>query len=157
MAFFVPFFPASGHLGPPNTAKQVKRQNDKSTLCYLPHRGSLQGGASFKAERLVLLHGKKGLQNRKHEIKSHPPLCCPLKHSMNNQNILRSFALRMAMNFLEQSVGAAMAPLWKRRRHLYGLIGGGGGSGYRPLLLRPFLFGSPFRWTKSPIAKGWCS
>ena len=40
--FFVPFFPASGNLGtPPNSAKQGKTQNDKSTLFYNPtYRGN---------------------------------------------------------------------------------------------------------------------
>ena len=42
MRFFVLFLPASGYLRAPNTAKQGKTQNDKSTLFYPPGGGVLQ-------------------------------------------------------------------------------------------------------------------
>ena len=31
---------------------------------------------------LILLHDKKGPENRKHEVKLRPPLCSPLRRSM---------------------------------------------------------------------------
>ena len=40
MTFFMLFFPASGYLGTPNTAKQGQTQNDKSTLFWPPTRTS---------------------------------------------------------------------------------------------------------------------
>ena len=40
MTLFVLFFPLSGHLGPPNTAKQGKPQNDKSTCLTPPQEES---------------------------------------------------------------------------------------------------------------------
>ena len=36
-------------------------------------------------KRLILLNEKKGPGNRKNEVKLHPPLCSPLKHSIRGR------------------------------------------------------------------------
>ena len=46
MTLFVMFFQHLAILGPPNTAKQGKRQNDKSTLLYPPTKGTKLGIAN---------------------------------------------------------------------------------------------------------------
>ena len=52
------------------------------------NQGVLQGVA-FRGEqvlrekRVISLHEKRGPENRKNEVKLRPPLCPPLKHSMN--------------------------------------------------------------------------
>ena len=45
--------------------------------------GCLQGRANFKVEKAHFAARTKGPESRKNEVKLRPPLCHPLRHSMN--------------------------------------------------------------------------
>ena len=73
----------SGHR-PPNVSDRKSQRCPACNESSSASGGSLQGGASFKVEKAHFAAWKKmGPENRKDEVKLRPPLCRPLKHSMN--------------------------------------------------------------------------
>ena len=82
---------------PPPRHPKPQPQNwplQSSPLLYIPiHQAVLQevtlnGGASFKVEKAhstACMIRKRGLKNRKNEVKLHPPWRRPQKHSINTQ------------------------------------------------------------------------
>ena len=68
---------------------------------------AFRGGQVLREKRFVSLHEKKGPENRKNEVKLRPPLCRPLKHSINYFGVPQAMRVEITQIFLspQQTAG----------------------------------------------------
>ena len=98
-------------------------------LVAIVSQAVLQGAAFrrmqvfFKLEKAHFAARKKGPENRKHEVKSHPFLCRPLKHSMSIARVFFRAFLGGGGGISHDCVAryvAADVPAWKGVSHHFG-------------------------------------